>query len=545
MSIWIWSGFIVFVLVMLAIDLFLINRKAHVVSTKEALRWTGVTVVVALLFSGVVYYLYENGHVGADNPVLADAAAAGKSVGMTAMLEYLTGWIVEYSLSMDNIFVIALIFQFFRVPLQYQKRVLMWGILGALIMRGIMIGVAGEAVQRYEWIIYVFGGILLFTAVKLMFTGEQDVHPDRNIGVRIARRMFPVTTEYVNDHFLAHVDLPPGVKRRSGATFPAAKPGTPVPPGHKRVRAVTPLFLALVVVETTDVIFAVDSIPAIFGITKDPFIVFTSNVFAILGLRSLYFALAAMMEQFRYLKTALVFVLAFIGVKMLLESVFHIPTAVSLGIVVGTIGLGVAASMFASKRERLHRAAPVDDLTEAAMITYRNGRRIVVLVLGVTILAISIPIGLLPGPGGIAVAVGGLALLATEFIWARRLLKDLKRRTQMIADRADAIFVTKHPRPWLIPIVFAALAGLVYVVHYHLGLNDHWQRMILYGSIGPVLAVFFWAYMTIKRYRQIHRPAPVAPRPSGEITSPEPTPSERAQAAPKPPVPDTLSSGNH
>jgi tellurite resistance protein TerC len=528
MPLWIWSGFIVFVLVMLAVDLFFINRKAHVISTREALRWTAVTVVLALMFAGVVYYLYEHGFVGAEHAVRLDAAENQRGVGVTAMLEYLTGWIVEYSLSMDNIFVIALIFSYFRVPLQYQRRVLLWGVLGALVMRGVMIGVAGKAVQQYSWILYVFGGILLFTAVKLFFTGEQDVHPDRNFGVRIARRFFPVTSGYVADRFFSHVDVPHGQKALGGsASFPAVTPGSAVPAGHRRLAAVTPLFLALIVVETTDVVFAVDSIPAIFGITQDPFIVFTSNVFAILGLRSLYFALAAMMEQFRYLKTALVFVLAFIGVKMLLEVIpFHIPTGVSLAVVVGTIGAGVGVSMFASKRERARRTAPVDDLTEAALLAYRNSRRIVVLVLGLTILAFSIPIGLLPGPGGIAVAVGGLALLATEFVWARRLLKDLKRRTEIIAERADAILISNHPRVWLIPIVFAALGGAIYVAYHHMGLEGHWPRSILYASIGPVLAVCFWAYVTVKRYIQIR---------SGRYTVVPPPPGYApAQGAPPP-----------
>lgn len=539
MSVWIWTGFIAFVLVMLAIDLFVVNRKAHVVGAREALRWTLVTVVIALLFAGVVYFLYDQGYVGAENAVRADAADAQRSVGLTAVLEYLTGWIVEYSLSMDNIFVIAIIFSYFRVPLQFQRRVLLWGILGALVMRGMMIGVAGAAVARFEWILYVFGGLLLFTAVKLMFTGEQDVHPDRNFAVRIARRFFPVTKGYVGDHFFAHIDVPDGVRATSGESFPAAAHDAPVPPAHRRLRAITPLLLALLVVETTDVIFAVDSIPAIFGITKDPFIVYTSNVFAILGLRSLYFALAAMIEQFRYLKTSLVFVLAFIGVKMLLEAIpFHIPTAVSLCVVVGTIGAGVGASMFATKRERARRAAPVDDLTEAAMLAYRNGRRIVVLVIGLTVIALSIPIGLLPGPGGIAVFLGGLALLATEFIWARRLLKELKLRTQAIAERADAM-VSKHPRPWLIPIVFVILAGIIYVLYAHLGLKGHWPRTVLYGSIGPVLAASFWAYLTIRRYREQHSRPPV-----GSDRSPAAVPASIEHPEPKPRTADTLNTGN-
>jgi hypothetical protein len=265
---------------------------------------------------------------------------------------------------------------------------------------------------------------------------------------------------------------------------------------------VTPLFLVLIVVEFTDVVFAVDSIPAIFGVTRDPFLVFTSNVFAILGLRSLYFALAAVIDKFRYLKTSLVFVLLFIAVKMLLpESVLKVPDEVSLAVIGGILALGVLLSLGASARERRRRVRPVDDIAEAVEEAWRRSRRVVILVVGLTILGLSIPIGLLPGPGGIAVALGGLALLATEFVWARKLMKGFKDRTRTVAARADGFFF-KTPRPWLIPIV-VGLAGLA--TWALLKWEPTERKHILLFSIGPWLAIAFWAAVTVRRWLEKRR----------------------------------------
>jgi len=560
MSPWVWAGFLVFVFVMLALDLGVVNRKAHVIRTGEALRWTGVTVILALLFSVVVFFLYKNGYHGNPTDIVGTAIEASdhSKLAWKATTEYLGGWILEYALSLDNIFVILLIFKYFRVPLEHQHRVLFWGILGALVMRGLMIGAAGVLIHKIAWTQYLFGGFLIYTAVRLLFAGEDGVEPEKNFAVRYARRLFPVSKAYHGNKFIISVPesefeaaraRPPAKSR--GSTTPAggtpsspppppplsedesivpttdivdapplsphsppSTPARPVPPGTKMRRLVTPLFLVLIVVETTDVLFAVDSIPAVYGITKDPFLVFTSNVFAILGLRSLYFALAAVLENFRYLKTSLVFVLGFIGLKMVLEDLIHITPQVSLVVVLAILGTGAVASLFATKLERAKKQAPVDDLSEAASLAYRKGRKLVILVVGLTVLALSIPIGLLPGPGGIAVAVGGLAILATEFIWARALMKRLKEQTQKIAARADAM-ISKKPRPWLIPPVLAVFAALLYLgVHNapygpykpvswlgHIGPFEH--RHVYFAMGGPAIAIGFWAYTSIKRWRQL------------------------------------------
>lgn len=308
-----WIIFFVLVFILLALDLGVFHKNAHSISTKEAAGWTVLWVSLALGFSIVVYFAYENGWVA--NPDQLD--------GREAVLEYITGYLIEQSLSMDNIFVIAVIFAYFKIPKPYQHRVLFWGILGALVFRGLMIGVGTVLIQRFEWIIYVFGALLLYSAYRMIASKDEEIHPDQNPVIKLVRRFFPVTSEFDKDHFFV---------RKEG------------------IKYATPLFIALMVVETTDILFAVDSIPAIFAITRDPFIVFTSNIFAILGLRSLYFVLAAVLDKFKYLKYSLVFILAFVGVKMLLSEVVHLPPWLSLAVIVLSMAVGIAAS-WSSYRE--------------------------------------------------------------------------------------------------------------------------------------------------------------------------------------------------
>ncbi|MBM4195242.1 MAG: TerC family protein [Gemmatimonadetes bacterium] len=311
--IWIWAGFILFVLLMLALDLGVFHRNAHVVSIREALGWSAVWIGLGLAFSVFVYYGYEYHWMGLG--LAADAVDGQVNDGASATVKYLTGYVIEKSLSVDNVFVIAMIFAFMAVPRIYQHRVLFWGILGALVMRGVMIGVGAELIARYHWILYVFGVFLLVTAVKMLVIREHS-DPAQNIVVRGIKRWLPVTDQFHGEHFLvragsarARKAAEPGVAALPDAAAESAVPGTLM---------LTPLALALILVETTDLIFAVDSIPAIFAITADPFLVFTSNVFAILGLRSLYFALADMIDRFRFLKVSLAMVLAIVGLKMLL-----------------------------------------------------------------------------------------------------------------------------------------------------------------------------------------------------------------------------------
>lgn len=299
-----WAGFIAIVLVLLSLDLGVFHRQAHVIRFREALGWTAVWFVLSLGFCGALARLRSRQEA----------------------LEFLTGYIIELSLSMDNVFVMAVIFAYFGVPLAYQHRVLFWGILGALVMRGTMIGLGAALIDRFDWLLPALGAILLFTGVKMIFLGDPAPDPDRNVALRLARRLFPVTQEFQGQKFFSTLD---------GRT------------------ALTPLALVLLMVETTDLVFAVDSIPAIFAVTKKPFIVFTSNVFAILGLRSLYFVLAGAIEYFRYLKVGLSLVLCFIGGKMVLGALdIDIPVSISLAVVASVILTSIAFSIMVARREK-------------------------------------------------------------------------------------------------------------------------------------------------------------------------------------------------
>ncbi len=291
----VWTAFIVLILLLLAVDLGIFHRKAHVVSAREGLIWCIVWMTLAFTFAGFIYNAYEYKWFGLGlqpDPEDRSAAMPEGSIndGSAALIKYITGYVVEQSLSVDNMFVIAMLFRFFAVPAMYQHRVLFWGILGALTMRGIMIALGARLVAEFNWILYIFGAFLIFTAFKMLFMDTEEQDLSKNSIVRMTRKIFPVTRRYHGQQFFV---------RRRGALL------------------LTPLALALIMVEMTDLLFAVDSIPAIFAITADPFLVFASNAFAILGLRSLYFVLAGALDAFRYLKVSLALVLGLVGTKML------------------------------------------------------------------------------------------------------------------------------------------------------------------------------------------------------------------------------------
>jgi tellurite resistance protein TerC len=328
-KLWAYAIFIGLVLLFLALDLGVFHREAHEVSMKEAITWSVIWLTCGLAFSSLVYVGYEKHWLGLGldtpkyNPLAASTAGEplivrGEVTGAEAAQQYLVGYVVEKSLAMDNIFVIALIFSFFAIPAKYQHRVLFWGIIGALLMRGAMIFIGAGVILAYQWILILFGGFLILTAVKMaLIKGHDD--PSQNIAVRTIKKLYPVVPFFDGQKFFTKRTIAPtySTDPKSGKQVQ-----DPPPPGSLSPRwAITPLFLALILVEITDLVFAVDSIPAIFAITPDPFIVFTSNIFAILGLRALYFCLAALIAKFRFLKPALILILAFVGVKLLLLSV--------------------------------------------------------------------------------------------------------------------------------------------------------------------------------------------------------------------------------
>ncbi len=408
MTIYLWLGFLVFVGLLLALDLGVLNRKLHVISAREALGWTAFWVGISLSFNGLIYVMYEHHWLG------IGLHAGSVTSGRQAALDFFAAYLVEKSLSLDNIFVIALIFAYMGVPAQYQHRVLFWGILGALVMRGAMIMAGIALINALAWMTYVFGGLLLFTAFRMLTSGDEDFNPEGNVFVRTMRRFFPVTDGPREHHFFV---------REAGRW------------------AVTPLGLTIVLVESSDVLFAVDSIPAVFAITRDPFIVFTSNVCAILGLRSLYFALAAIMHRFRFLKMSLVFLLGFIGLKMLLAHHYPIPTGPSLVMIAGILTVGILASVLSPVGE-VGGPRPPSDSVLLREATFKHVRRIFVMLAGFTLLLVGVLLLVLPGPGLLTI-LGGLALLGTEFVWARRLLVRLQEQTKSLAKRSSDFFARK------------------------------------------------------------------------------------------------------
>ena len=299
-TIWLWVGFNLFVLILLALDLGVFHRNSHAVSLKEAGIWSIVWITLALTFNAGLYFF----------------------MGPEPALQFFTGYLIEKSLSVDNIFIFVLLFTYFSVPAAYQHRVLFWGIIGALLMRGTLIALGAVLLEQFHWILYLFGAFLIFTGIRLGLHKETEVHPEQNPVLKLVRRLVPVTKDYEHDRFFI---------RRAGQLL------------------VTPLFLVLLVIETTDLVFAVDSIPAIFAVTQDPFIVYTSNVFAILGLRSLYFVFAHVMGKFYYLKLGLAVILSYVGVKMVLADLYPIPTFLSLAIIAVVLAIAIVASVIRTR----------------------------------------------------------------------------------------------------------------------------------------------------------------------------------------------------
>lgn len=299
-SIWFWVVFNVFVLLMLTLDLGVFHKSLHVVSVKEALTWTGIWIFLALCFNGLIYYLF----------------------GQTKALEFFTGYVIEKALSVDNIFVFVLIFSYFQIPAVYQHKVLFWGIIGALIMRVIFIFAGVALLEKFHWTIYIFGAILIFTGLKMLFEKDKKIEPDKNPVIKFFKKIMPTTNELYEDKFF--------IKKQ-------------------KTNYATPLFVVLIMIEITDLIFAVDSIPAILGVTQDHFIVYTSNVFAILGLRSLYFALANVIDRFKYLAIGLAVILVFVGIKMVIVDFYKIPIHHSLLVIFTILTASVIFSLIKTK----------------------------------------------------------------------------------------------------------------------------------------------------------------------------------------------------
>jgi tellurite resistance protein TerC len=315
----VWIAFLFAVFIFLALDLGVFNKTPHIISTKEASKWTAIWVSLSFAFSGVIYWLYKTGYV--DNP--------DQLTPTTAAIKYITGYLIELSLSVDNIFVIAIIFASFRIAQKYQHRVLFWGIIGAIVFRGLMIFFGVMLINKFTWTTYLFGAFLVFTAIKMLFSkDDEQFDPQKSAIYKILGKIIPISHHTDKEHFFVRIE---------------------------NKNYATPLFVALVVIEVMDVLFAVDSVPAILAITSDPFLVFSSNIFAILGLRSMYFFLANMLEKFSYLEYSLIAILTFVGLKMLLHSFIEVPEWASLGFIALSLLAGIVVSLKISAKKEAER----------------------------------------------------------------------------------------------------------------------------------------------------------------------------------------------
>lgn len=489
---WVYAGFVAIVLALLAFDLGVFNRKAHAPSTREAIGWTVVWVAVALLFGVAVYFLYEH-HVlglGCAVPVVGSPGETMLVGGTEATKLYITAYLVEKSLSMDNVFVIAMIFTSLGIPVAYQHRVLYWGILGALVMRGVMIGLGAAVVTRFSWTVYVFGGLLVVSALRMAFGSEKGPDPEKNRFVRLTSRVLPMSRELEGQRLVSHI----------GGRWHG-----------------TPLFAALIVIEGSDLMFAIDSIPAVFAITGDPFLAFTSNIMAILGLRALYFCLATAMTKFRYLKAALVAVLLFVGLKMcLLHTSWKVPAEVSLAVVIGLLVSGVVASLLVGggvveapiedglvpgRATGIEPARPTWRWLLLAWRSNRTMRRVVVLTVGAAVLGVGIVIAPLPGPGFTILGPLGVAILASEFLWARQLAGHVVARERRVRAVVDRVFV-RFPRILVIPAV-----GVLWILAWLVGEFSPLPNWLLWLLAAPVLTPGWYVLYRWHKVRSARRAA--------------------------------------
>lgn len=385
-----WFIFISFIVILLLLDLGILHRRIRFISFYDALLLSAFWIVLGLGFALVIYFIYTQ-KWNSGSPLS----------GNEAVIQYLSAYIIEKSLSLDNLFVIALIFQSLQIPITYQPRVLLWGLLGAIVMRGIMIFGGIALYQQYHWMTYIFGALLIWGAIRLFVHHDKPPQPGNNRLLKLLKRFLPVDTQANQGRFFSRID---------------------------GKRAVTPLFIAMLMVESADLIFAIDSIPAAIGISQDPFIVYSANIFAILGLRALYFVLASALQQLRYLKISLMVVLAFVGTKMMLVHHYTINSSWSFLIIALILSVGIIVSLLSKKQGPLLAASPLaGEFNKMYYLTFTGLRRVIILILGISVVIVGIIMLVTPGPA-IVVIPAGLAILATEFVWARMLLKKVKHK---------------------------------------------------------------------------------------------------------------------
>lgn len=418
-TLWLWLGFIAFLAAFITFDLRVGRRRARDASPGAAIGWTAAWIAISLAWGGLIYVLYDRHWGGLGSDFVDLAGRPGILDGRHAFLRFITAYTLEAALNLDNLFVIALIFAYFRLPRSTRHAVLFYGALPMIAVRGLWIAIGASLLALAPWMTYVFGGILLLAAVKMLTLPTDDPNPDSNPAIRLVRRLYPISAAPSGRRFFTRIP---------DEAFPA-RPGR---------LAMTPLLAALLMVESADAVYALGSIPASLAIARDPLLAFSSNVLAVLTVRSMYHALAPVLNRFTYVKASLVFVLLYVAILMLLGRHYVIAPEVSISVIVGLLCIGAAASLISDPGRSPPEPPLGHDVERYARLTVAQARKLIILVIGLSTLAISVPIGiLLPGPGGIPIAILGLMILATEFVWARQLLKHARRGADLAAAEAE------------------------------------------------------------------------------------------------------------
>lgn len=493
MTLWLWLAFLLIVGTLIVVDLGLVTRRPRIVTPIEALASFSLWVLSAVGFSLLVWYVYEKNWLDLER-TLSEVMGPPESdlTGQKAWLQWLTAYIVEIALSLDNIAIAALLLRYFKIPGPLIGRTLFWGTLVSFVVRLELILGGAWLLKSFDWVKWAFCGVLVLAMLRTLLAPDEHTDFDRRLAVRAIRRVVRVSPTH-HGHRL----------------FTTVEGGF----------AITPIMLVVLTLAIADLTFAVDSAPALFSVTRDPFLAFSASAFALMALRSLYFALAGVLGRFRYLRVSLVFVLLCMAGKMALSSrhaaYYNIqPTLITLALVATIMAFGVGASAIHNRlkarspaEDLAARPTPLEDLSDAVEVTRRNFRKVVILIIGSAIVLIAAPlVGFLPGPGGIFVAAAGLALLATEFVWAKRLLHRLKNQGKLMAERADR--VAAQTSPWLIPPVVVAYAAAVVLVA-HWVFRGH-ETTVYLASIGPAIAIGYWAVRTIAAVRRSKGGAPRA-----------------------------------
>lgn len=489
MTIWLWPAFLALICTLIVLDLGLLTRRPRVVTAIEALSSTLLWVLAAVIFSFFVAWVYEKNWLKLEE-TFSFPIAGGPLDGIAAWYQFFTSYMLEIALSLDNLAVMALVYACFKIPRPLLGRALFWSILVSLVIRLGLINGGAWLLLNWPMVKWAFGVVLVLAMIRTLVLPDEQTNFDRKWYVRLVRRVLPISSDHAGQRLFTRVEQ-----------------------NGKSRFAVTPMFAAVIVAGLLEVTFAADSVPALFSVTKDPFLAFSASALAGLGLRSLYFTVADVLPRFRFLRLSLVFILMFVAAKMVLAEYTEAPTQLTLGVVTGIMSIGVIASLIWYRRQvRLHpeirvRPTPLEDLGEAVEVTRRNARKVGILIAGTVVVLVGIVIAPLPGPGPTVLVPLGLAILATEFVWAKWLLQKVKDGAFNMADKADAL--TDRYGIWMIPVFFAAFWLIAFKVIYggsafinltfKTDITIRWYHIaVIAGS--PFLPVLLWAWNYLRKY---------------------------------------------